>query len=51
MDAFVSVEDFEASALRKLPKNAADYYKSGATAEQTLIENRNAFTRQVFEIE
>lgn len=51
MDSFVSIEDFEVSALRKLPKNAADYYKSGATAENTLNENKSAFKRQVFHFE
>uniref|UniRef100_A0A1B6E4M7 (S)-2-hydroxy-acid oxidase n=1 Tax=Clastoptera arizonana TaxID=38151 RepID=A0A1B6E4M7_9HEMI len=37
------VEDYEAYALSILPKNAADYYKSGAEHEVTLKNNKLAF--------
>ncbi|GFY55716.1 hydroxyacid oxidase 1 [Trichonephila inaurata madagascariensis] len=42
---FICVDDFEKYALRTLPRNAADYYRSGANEEQTLRENREAFKR------
>ncbi|GFS94666.1 hydroxyacid oxidase 1 [Nephila pilipes] len=45
---FICVEDFEKYALQTLPRNAADYYRSGANEEQTLQENREAFKRLRF---
>lgn len=39
------IDDFEKYALEYLPKNARDYYKSGANDEQTLKDNRLAFAR------
>ncbi|KAJ2943768.1 hypothetical protein O0L34_g8088 [Tuta absoluta] len=45
MDKYISVKDIEEAALVKLPQNARDYYKSGATEEFSLAENRSAFQR------
>lgn len=45
MDKYISVKDLEDAALESLPKAARDYYKSGATEEFTLEENRRAFQR------
>lgn len=45
MEKYVSVKDIEEAALAVLPKAARDYYKSGATEELTLAENRLAFQR------
>lgn len=42
---FVCVNDFEENALKVLPINARDYYKSGANAETTLRNNQDAFKR------
>ncbi len=41
----VTVSDVERIAVGKLPKNALDYYRSGADNMQTLRENRDAFKR------
>ena len=41
----VTVDDFEDYALSTLNKQTADYYKSGATNQQTLKENKEAFSR------
>lgn len=41
----VSVSDFEQHAYKVLPRNALDYYKSGAGQEQTLKDNPLAFSR------
>jgi L-lactate dehydrogenase (FMN-dependent) and related alpha-hydroxy acid dehydrogenases len=41
----VCVGDFECHALSILPKNALDYYYSGAGEEFTLGLNRDAFRR------
>ena len=41
----VNVFDFEAIAREKLPREAYDYYASGAQDEVTLRENRAAFDR------
>lgn len=49
MDKYVSIKDIEEAALQILPKPARDYYKSGATDEQTLFENKLAFQRCVLE--
>lgn len=45
MEKYISVKDIEEAALSILPKPARDYYKSGATDEQTLAENKRAFQR------
>lgn len=45
MEKYISVKDFEDAALAALPKTVRDYYKSGATDEYTLAENRRAFQR------
>jgi hypothetical protein len=44
---FVCVDDFEQFALKVLPVNAKDYYKSGACAQETLRNNKEAFRRSV----
>jgi isopentenyl diphosphate isomerase/L-lactate dehydrogenase-like FMN-dependent dehydrogenase len=41
----VCISDFENYAKEFLPKNAWDYYSSGANEEITLRENRCAFNR------
>lgn len=41
----VCVRDFEEYACQRLDRNALDYYKSGAGHEQTLRDNKEAFTR------
>lgn len=45
MEKYISVKDLEEAAALLLPKAARDYYKSGATDEQTLSENKVAFQR------
>ncbi|KAJ8966242.1 hypothetical protein NQ314_003657, partial [Rhamnusium bicolor] len=40
---FVCIKDFEEHAIQILPRNALDYYKSGAGQQQTLILNSTAF--------
>lgn len=45
MEKYLSIKDLESAALTLLPKNARDYYKSGATEEQSLSENKIAFQR------
>ncbi|CAG9782926.1 unnamed protein product, partial [Diatraea saccharalis] len=45
MDKFISLRDLEDAAKALLPKPALDYYRSGATDEQTLAENKLAFQR------
>ncbi|CAG5097171.1 Similar to GLO5: Peroxisomal (S)-2-hydroxy-acid oxidase GLO5 (Arabidopsis thaliana) [Cotesia congregata] len=45
MDNFVSVDDFEKSALQILPKAVKDYYASGAGKEFTLEWNKDAFKK------
>lgn len=42
---FVTVDDFEAPARAKLPKDVYDYYAGGAGDEWTLSENVRAFQR------
>jgi len=39
------LDDIEAIAHKRLPRNALDYYRSGAEDMQTLADNRNAFAR------
>ena len=41
----VCISDFESHAKEFLPKNAWDYYSSGANEGITLRENRCAFDR------
>lgn len=41
----ICVKDFEILAKKSLPKNAYDYYSSGADEENTLKENVDAFKR------
>lgn len=48
MEKYISVKDLEEAALKRLPKSVRDYYSSGATEEQTLGENKNAFQRFVY---
>lgn len=41
----LNVDEFEEYARRYLPKNAYDYYASGANDNQSLRENKGAFKR------
>ena len=43
----VSLDDLEAVAVKVLPKNALDYFRSGAEDMVTLKDNREAFKRSV----
>lgn len=43
MNSLVSLDDYEKRAYSILPRNALDYYKSGAGDEQSLKWNRNDF--------
>lgn len=43
MKSLVSLNDYEKQAHELLPKNALDYYRSGAGDEQTLAWNRSDF--------
>ncbi|XP_019872931.1 2-Hydroxyacid oxidase 1 [Aethina tumida] len=45
MNNLVCVQDYENQACSILPKNALDYYRSGAGQQETLLDNRRAFTR------
>ena len=45
MGEVTNVSEYEAIAKQKLPKNAYDYYASGAEDQWTLAENRNAFAK------
>lgn len=45
MEKYIGVKDLEKAAIALLPQNARDYYKSGATEEFTLEENKLAFQR------
>ena len=48
MDAkIVSLDDIEAAAATVLPRNALDYFRSGAEDMVTLKDNREAFKRYV----
>lgn len=42
---FICVKDYEEEAHRKLPKQALDYYRSGADEEITLRSNVDAFKK------
>ncbi|XP_044267492.1 hydroxyacid oxidase 1 [Tribolium madens] len=44
-EAIVCVKDFEKHAFNVLPRNALDYYRSGAGAEETLAHNRKAYSK------
>ena len=44
----VSLDDLESVAVKVLPKNALDYFRSGAEDMVTLKDNREAFKRSVF---
>ena len=41
----VNIADIEQEAFRRIPRNALDYYRSGAGDEITLRENCEAFNR------
>lgn len=43
MRSLISLDDYEKRAHELLPKNALDYYRSGAGDEQTLGRNRSDF--------
>lgn len=43
MKNLVSLDDYEKEATKLLPKNALDYYRSGAGDEVTLSRNRSDF--------
>lgn len=45
MGEVVNVTEFQALAKERLPKQAYDYYASGAEDQWTLVENRKAFER------
>lgn len=40
---FCCLDEYEAYALSILPRNSADYYRSGAENENTLKNNKSAF--------
>jgi hypothetical protein len=46
-EAVVCLDDFEREAVKVLPKNAFDYFRSGADDEATLRDNIDAFKRSV----
>ena len=39
------LQDLEDHAMKVLPRNALDYYRSGADQMQTLVENKSAFKK------
>lgn len=41
----VGMGDYQREAFRRLPKNALDYYQSGALDQETLQENKDAMRR------
>lgn len=45
--SLVSLDDYEAAAIKKIPKAALDYYRGGAGNELSLQLNRTAFDRCV----
>eukprot|EP00877_Chromochloris_zofingiensis_P012973 jgi/Chrzof1/792/Cz01g29010.t1 len=45
MPVFVSLEEVEGLAKKKLPQMVYDYYAGGAETQQTVLENRIAFAR------
>ena len=46
----VSLDDLESVAVKVLPKNALDYFRSGAEDMVTLKDNREAFKRSVLHV-
>jgi len=42
-ERLITIDEFEEAARAVLPKNAYDYYRSGADDERTLDKNRRAF--------
>ena len=44
----VCIKDLEEFAKKTLPRNAYDYYSSGADDQQTLQENINAYKRYIY---
>ncbi|KAL5187958.1 (S)-2-hydroxy-acid oxidase GLO1 [Glycine soja] len=49
MEMITNVTEYEAIAKEKLPKMVYDYYASGAEDQWTLKENRNGFSRILFQ--
>ncbi|CAG9794750.1 unnamed protein product [Diatraea saccharalis] len=45
MEKYISLQDFEDAATNVLAKPAMEYFRNGATEQQTLAENRLAFRR------
>lgn len=45
MASLVKLEDFEEEARKRLDRNAWGYYSSGATTEQSLKDNVDAYSR------
>jgi (S)-2-hydroxy-acid oxidase len=45
MSSVVCLQDIEDFALKVLPRNALDYYRSGADQMQTLADNKSAFQK------
>src|SRR4051812_30404549 len=45
MNTLVSLGDYEKRAHELLPRNALDYFRSGAGDEQTLARNRSDFNK------
>lgn len=42
---FICIDDYEREAYKRLPKDALDYYRSGADEELTLQANTDSFRR------
>lgn len=42
---YICVDDYEQEAFKRLPKQALDYYRSGADEEVTLRANVEAFRK------
>lgn len=42
---FICIDDYEKEAYKRLPKDALDYYRSGADEELTLRANTDSFKR------
>lgn len=42
---YICVDDYEKEAFKRLPRDALDYYRSGADEEVTLVANREAFKK------
>jgi (S)-2-hydroxy-acid oxidase len=50
MSAIACLQDLEDHALKVLPRNALDYYRSGADQMQTLQDNKSAFQKYVTDL-